>query len=78
MANKFYALFGVCRSKGGTKKACYTKAVKALGGKPKKKRHRSRRCVFGVNKNTGNCLKHPRRRPAARKHKRKPCCKACA
>jgi len=73
MASKFYALFGVCRSKGGTKKACYTKAVKALGGKPKKKKHR--RCVYGVNKNTGSCLKHPRRKPAK---KRRPCCKACA
>lgn len=75
MASKFYALFGVCRSKGGTKKACYTKAVKALGGKPKKKK-KHRRCVYGVNKNTGSCLKHPRRK--ASKHKRKPCCKACA
>lgn len=36
MSDVFHALFGICRNKGGTKKACYTKAVKALGGKRRK------------------------------------------
>lgn len=79
MASKFHALFGVCRNKGGTKAVCYKKAVKALGGTPKRKKAKAkakrRRCAFGRNKITGGCLLRPRRKPAKKK---KDCCAACA
>jgi len=71
MASKFYAVFGVCRDKGGTKKACYTKAVKAVGSKTRRKRkaqRHKRRCAYGVNKITRKCLLH----------RRKACCASCA
>lgn len=83
MASKFYAVFGVCRDKGGTKKACYNKAVKAVSGRSKRKKSRKkaksrrRRCEFGVHKYTGACLKHPRRPQSAREKRRKACCAAC-
>ena len=32
-----------------------------------KKKRKGRRCKFGVNKNTGNCLKAPRRKKGRKK-----------
>jgi len=43
MSDRFHALFGICRNRGGTKKACYQKAIKAVGGTKKRKSPKRRR-----------------------------------
>lgn len=45
MASRFHAVFGICRRKGGTKKTCYNKAVKAVSTrKARKKKREPRKC----------------------------------
>ena len=70
MADIFHAIFGICRNNGGSKKACYTKAVKSLGGKTKRKSSRKKRsswCAkWGYSKKYGHpvCRKRRTRRRA--------------
>lgn len=45
-----------------TSKGRFTKCRgKASGGSRRRKAGGKRRCRYGVNKNTGRCLKHPRK-----------------
>lgn len=43
MPNRFYAVFGICVRKGGTKKKCFVKAMDAVKSKTRRKKRRSRR-----------------------------------
>lgn len=43
MSDIFHTLFGQCRQAGGTKKACYKKAIKALKSGGRRKRGGTRR-----------------------------------
>lgn len=59
MSDKFHTVFGICRQRGGSKKKCYDKAVKATRSGSSRKR-RKKACKYGQNKRTRKCLKCPR------------------
>jgi hypothetical protein len=53
MASLFHAIFGICRNKGGTKKACYKKAIGVVATPSRRKRSKK----GGRRKRSSWCLK---------------------